>query len=77
MSNAKIRILHNQVPHLIQDTKVGRDKITRKHNAHDSQKLSPFPAGDYKARQHKKTNMIWKINNERIDRGAVEISLTV
>ena len=49
---AKIRNRYNQVTHLTQDTTWVRNKnainITNK-----SQEVSPFPAGDHKAANHK------------------------
>ena len=40
---------YNLVPHLTQDTTWESDKNTIKHNIKESQKASPFPAGDHKA----------------------------
>ena len=40
---------YNQVPYLTQDTIWESDKNTRKHHILESQKVSPFPAGDHKA----------------------------
>ena len=37
----------NHAPHLIQDTTRESDKNTRKHHPHESQEISPFPAGDH------------------------------
>ena len=50
---------YNQVPHLTQ-TPYG--KVTRKNPTHESQGVSPFPAGDHKAARNRldsiiKTNM--------------------
>ena len=46
---AKIRNRYNQVPHLTQDT---RGKVTNSqlNTTNESQEVSPFPAGDHKAR---------------------------
>ena len=46
---AKIRNRYNQVPHLIQDT---NEKVTNSQldTTNESQEVSPFPAGDHKAR---------------------------
>ena len=45
---AKIRNRYNQVPHLTQDAIWESDKHTIRHHI-ESQEVSPFPAGDYKA----------------------------
>ena len=49
---AKIRNRYNQVPHLTQDT---NGKLTNSllDTTNESQKVSPFPAGDYKAHINK------------------------
>ena len=44
-----VRNRYNQIPHLTQGTIWESDKHTRKHNIRESQEVSPFPAGDYKA----------------------------
>ena len=46
---ANIRNRYNQVPHLTQDTTRESDKITIKQYIQDSQQVSSFPAGVYKA----------------------------
>ena len=54
-----IRNRYNQVPHLIQGTTPESDKNTIKHHTKESQEVSPFLAGDYKAamnRQERMTN---------------------
>ena len=45
---AKIRNLYNQVPHLTQDTN-GKVTNSQLDITNESQKVSPFPAGDHKA----------------------------
>ena len=45
---AKIRNQYNQVPHLTQDTN-GNATDPQLDTTNDSQKASPFPAGDHKA----------------------------
>ena len=45
---AKIRNRHNQVPHLTQHTN-GKVTILQIYTTHESQEVSPFPAGDHKA----------------------------
>ena len=45
---AKIRNLYNQVPHLTQDTN-GKVTNSQLDTTNESQKVSPFPAGDHKA----------------------------
>ena len=46
---AKIWNRYDQVPHMTQDTVLESDKNTKKHQIQESQEVSPFPAGDYKA----------------------------
>ena len=46
---AKIMNQYNHVTHLTQDIVWESDKYTRKHQIQESQEVSPFPAGDYKA----------------------------
>ena len=45
---AKIKNRYNQVPHLTQDTN-GKVTNSQLDTTNDSQKVSPFPAGDHKA----------------------------
>ena len=45
---AKIRIRYNKVPHLTQDTN-GKATNSQLDTTHESQEVSPFPAGDHKA----------------------------
>ena len=45
---AKIRNRYNQVPHLTQDTN-GKATNSQLDTTNESQKVSPFPAGDHKA----------------------------
>ena len=45
---AKIRNRYNQVPHLTQDTN-GKVTNSQLDTTNESQKVSPFPAGDHKA----------------------------
>ena len=45
---AKIRNRYNQVLHLTQDTN-GKVTNTQLDTKHESQEVSPFPAGDHKA----------------------------
>ena len=47
---AKIRNRYNQVPHLTQDTN-GKRQTHSKTPKNESQEVSPFPAGDHKARK--------------------------
>ena len=45
---AKIRNRYNQVPHLTKDTN-GKVTNSQLDTTNESQEVSPFPAGDYKA----------------------------
>ena len=45
---AKIRNRYNQAPHLTQDTN-GKVTNSQSDTTHESQEVSPFPAGDHKA----------------------------
>ena len=45
---AKIRNQFNQVPHLTQDTN-GKVTKSQLYTTNESQKVSPFPAGDHKS----------------------------
>ena len=45
---AKIRNRYNQVPHLTQDIN-GKRTNSKLNTANESQEVSPFPEGDYKA----------------------------
>ena len=49
--------IHNQVPHLSQDTTWDSDKNTSKHHIQESQELSHFPAGDHKAAMNRQESM--------------------
>ena len=51
---AKIRNRYNQVTHLTQDTN-GKVTISQLDNTNESQKASPFPAGDHKAQINRHT----------------------
>ena len=46
---AKIRSRYNQAPHLTQEITWASDKNTIKHRIQESQRVSPFPAGDHRA----------------------------
>ena len=46
---ANIRNRYNQVSHITRDNIWKSDKNTRKQYTQQSQEVSPFPAGDYKA----------------------------
>ena len=46
--SAKIRNRYNQVPHLTNDTN-GKALNSKLDTTNESQKISPFPAGDHKA----------------------------
>ena len=50
---AKIRDRYNQAPHLTQDTN-GKVTTSQLDITNESQKVSPFPAGDHKASTNKR-----------------------
>ena len=54
---ANIRNRYNQVPHLTQDTTWDSDKNRRNYHIHDSQEVSPFPAGDHEAAMNRQDSM--------------------
>ena len=71
---AKIMKRYNQVPHLTQSTIWKSDKNTRKQHTEESQEVSHFTAGDYKAawnrhdsmtKTHTKHNCITKRAHKR------------
>ena len=51
---AKIRNRYNQAPHLTQDTN-GKSATSHQDITHESQVVSPFPAGDHKASKNRRT----------------------
>ena len=55
--NEKIRNRDNQVQHLTQDTEWERDKNTRKQHIQESQEVSPFLAGAFKAAMNRQDSM--------------------
>ena len=57
MQSKEIRDRYNQVPHLTQGTTWESDKNTRKHHIQESQEVTPFPAGDYKAAMNRQDSM--------------------
>ena len=61
---AKIRNQHNQVPHLTKDTnwKVTNLQLDTKN---ESQKISPFPAGDHKAHINRRSQRHSKYKTEK------------
>ena len=50
---AKIRNIHNKVPHLTQDTN-GKVTNLQLDTTNENQKVSTFPAGDHKAQINKR-----------------------
>ena len=54
---ANVRNQYNQIPHLTQDTICESEKNTRKRHIQESQKVSPFPAGDHKAASNRQDSM--------------------
>ena len=72
IKTARIRNRYTQVPHLSQDTKWERNKIT-KNITNKSQEVSPFPSSDHKAsneqtRKHDKhkTNVLQKYRSFKL-----------
>ena len=61
---AKIRDQYNQVPHLTQDTN-GEVANTQLDTTHESQDVSPFPAGDHKAHINRRTQRHSKHKKEK------------
>ena len=55
-NSAKIRNRHNQVPHLTQDT-IGKVTNSQLDTTNESQEVSPFPAGDHKARLNRRSQL--------------------
>ena len=62
---ARIRNPFNQTPHPTQDTIWESDKNTRRHHIHESQEVSPFPAGDHKAAKRRQDSKKQKKNNKK------------
>ena len=62
---AKIRNPYNQIPNLTQDTIWESDKNTRKHHMHESQVVSPFPAGDHKAARYRQDSLTGNTNYKK------------
>ena len=62
--DAKIRNRYNQVPHLTQDT---NEKVinSQLYTTNESQEVSPFPAGDYKASTKRRASKHNKYNTEK------------
>ena len=56
-TKAEIRNRYNQVSHLIQDNIRESDINRRKQHTRERQKVSPFPAGDYKAVRNRQSIM--------------------
>ena len=69
---AKIRNQYNQVPHLTQDTN-GKVTDSQLDTTNESQEVSPFPAGDYKAHINRRTQMHGKHKKEKHKRSAKEV----
>ena len=59
-----IRIRYNQVPHLTQDTN-GKVADSQLYTTNESQEVSPFPAGDYKAQINRRTQRHNKHKTEK------------
>ena len=61
---AEIRNRYNQVPHLTQDTnaKVTNSQLDTKN---ESQEVSPFPAGDFKAHINRRAQIHSKHKTEK------------
>ena len=69
---AKIRNQYNQVPHLTQDTN-GKVTDSQLDTTNESQEVSPFPAGDYKAHINRRIQMHGKHKKEKHKRSAKEV----
>ena len=61
---AKIRNRYNQVPHLTQDTN-GKVTNSQLGTTNESQEVSPFPAGDYKAHTNRRAQRHSKQKTEQ------------
>ena len=61
---AKIRDRYNQVPHLTRDTN-GKVTNSQLDTTNESQEISPFPAGDYKAQINRHTQRHNKHKTEK------------
>ena len=61
---AKIRNRYNQVQHLIQGTD-GKVTNSQLDTTNESQEVSPFPAGDYKAHINRRTQRYSKHKTEQ------------
>ena len=61
---ANIRNRYNQVPHLTQDTS-GKVTNSQLDTTNESQKVSPFPAGDHKAHINRRTQRQIKHKTEK------------
>ena len=62
---AKIRNRYNQVPHLTQDTN-GKVTNSKLDTTNESQEVSPFPAGGYKAHINRRTQRHSKARQKNI-----------
>ena len=68
---AKIRNRYNQVPHLTQDTN-GKVTNSQFDTTHESQMVSPFPAGDHKAHTNRRAQRHCKHKTEKNKRSTKE-----
>ena len=57
----KIRDLNNKIPSLTQES----DKNAWKHHTQESQEVSPFPGGDYKAARNRHDSVTLNTNNKK------------
>ena len=64
IEKANIMNRYNQVPHLTQGTTWESDKNTRKNQIRESQKVSPFQAGDHKVVINRQDSM--KVKKHKI-----------
>ena len=60
---AKIANRYNQAPHLTQDTN-GKVTTSQLDITHESQEISPFPAGDHKAVTNRRAKQNWNNINK-------------
>ena len=76
-NGANIRNRYNQVPHLTQDTN-GKDLETNSQfdTTNESQEVSPFPAGDYKAHINRRSQRHSKNKTEKKHKKHIDINIT-
>ena len=70
-----IRNRHNQVPHLTQDTN-GKVTNSQLDTTNESQEISPFPAGDHKAKLNRRADRHNKHKTEKHKRSTKDVPRT-